>query len=70
VWQRLCYTPDSPYQKQYAQLIKESSPFEKLIRRDIARTYPEQEFFKDKDSGGQEVLFNVVKVVHATCSYD
>lgn len=39
-----------------------TSPCEKLIRRDIARTYPEHEFFKEKDSLGQEVLFNVMKV--------
>ncbi|KAK1342381.1 hypothetical protein QTO34_015146 [Cnephaeus nilssonii] len=36
-------------------------PCEKLIRRDIARTYPEHEFFKGQDSLGQEVLFNVMK---------
>ncbi|KAL2086549.1 hypothetical protein ACEWY4_017608 [Coilia grayii] len=42
-------------------VLKMSSPCEKLIRRDIARTYPEHEFFKGQDSLGQEVLFNVMK---------
>lgn len=32
-----------------------------MIRRDIARTYPEHEFFKEKDGLGQESLFNVMK---------
>jgi hypothetical protein len=32
-----------------------------VIRRDIARTYPEHEFFKEKDGFGQESLFNVMK---------
>lgn len=32
-----------------------------VIRRDIARTYPEHEFFKEKDGLGQESLFNVMK---------
>ena len=32
-----------------------------VIRRDIARTYPEHEFFKKKDGVGQESLFNVMK---------
>ena len=32
-----------------------------MIRRDIARTYPEHEFFKKKDGVGQESLFNVMK---------
>ena len=39
-----------------------SSTFENVIGRDIARTYPEHEFFKGQDSLGQEVLFNVMKV--------
>jgi len=32
-----------------------------VIRRDIARTYPEHEFFKDKNGPGQQGLFNVMK---------
>lgn len=32
-----------------------------MIRRDIARTYPEVDFFKEKDGPGQEALFNVIK---------
>ncbi|XP_022254208.1 ecotropic viral integration site 5 ortholog-like isoform X1 [Limulus polyphemus] len=41
--------------------MKNSSPCEKVIRRDIARTYPEHEFFREKDGPGQEGLFNVMK---------
>lgn len=51
-----------PIKDQYSELLKMTSPSEKLIRRDIARTYPEHDFFKEKDSLGQEVLFNVMKV--------
>ena len=32
-----------------------------VIRRDIARTYPEHALFKQKDGVGQEALFNVMK---------
>ena len=32
-----------------------------MIRRDIARTYPEHDLFKKKDGVGQESLFNVMK---------
>jgi hypothetical protein len=39
-----------------------TSPCEKVIRRDITRTYPEHEFFKERDGLGQESLFNVIKV--------
>ncbi|MBN3298619.1 EVI5 protein, partial [Amia calva] len=61
VWQLLCNAQNMPIKDQYSDLLKMTSPCEKLIRRDIARTYPEHEFFKEKDSLGQEVLFNVMK---------
>ncbi|KAK2889188.1 hypothetical protein Q8A67_014563 [Cirrhinus molitorella] len=61
VWQLLCNAQSLPIKEQYSELLKMTSPCEKLIRRDIARTYPEHEFFKEKDSLGQEVLFNVMK---------
>lgn len=61
VWQLLCRATDSPEKKLYAEYIKTKSPCEKVIRRDIARTYPEHEFFKEKDGHGQESLFNVIK---------
>ncbi|XP_038640690.1 EVI5-like protein isoform X3 [Scyliorhinus canicula] len=60
-WQLLCNATDMPVKNQYSELLKMTSPCEKLIRRDIARTYPEHEFFKGQDSLGQEVLFNVMK---------
>ncbi|XP_069497904.1 ecotropic viral integration site 5 protein homolog isoform X2 [Ambystoma mexicanum] len=61
VWQLLCDAQNMPIKDQYSELLKMTSPCEKLIRRDIARTYPEHDFFKEKDSLGQEVLFNVMK---------
>ncbi|KAI2663556.1 hypothetical protein H4Q32_012115 [Labeo rohita] len=54
VWQLLCNAQNLPIKEQYSELLKMTSPCEKLIRRDIARTYPEHEFFKEKDSLGQE----------------
>ncbi|XP_057326261.1 ecotropic viral integration site 5 ortholog isoform X1 [Microplitis mediator] len=61
VWQLLCGAHDSPVKKQFAEYIKSTSACERIIRRDIARTYPEHEFFKEKDGLGQESLFNVMK---------
>ncbi|XP_065213139.1 ecotropic viral integration site 5 ortholog isoform X2 [Planococcus citri] len=61
VWQLLCGAHDLPVKKQYAEYIKATSACEKVIRRDIARTYPEHDFFKEKDGPGQESLFNVMK---------
>lgn len=48
VWQLLCNAADTD-KKQYAEYIKATSACEKVIRRDVARTYPEHEFFKEKE---------------------
>ena len=61
-WQLLAGAHNSSARQLYAEYLKKSSPCEKLISRDIARTFPEHDFFKEKDGGGQESLFNVMKV--------
>jgi len=61
VWQLLCGAHNSPVKAKYAEFIKATSACEKSIRRDIARTYPEHDFFKEKNGTGQESLFNVMK---------
>lgn len=60
-WQLLCSAHNSPEKAKYAEYLRTTSACEKVIRRDIARTYPEHEFFKEKDGLGQESLFNVMK---------
>lgn len=47
--------------EEYHQMLKLSSNCEKLIQRDIARTYPENDYFKDESGPGQEGLYNVIK---------
>jgi len=60
-WQVLCDAHNSQEKLKYKEYMKTQSACEKVIRRDIARTYPEHEFFKKKDGVGQESLFNVMK---------
>ncbi|CAL1530523.1 unnamed protein product [Lymnaea stagnalis] len=60
-WQMILGVHDSPFKQEYAEHMKKTSPCEKLIRRDIARTFPDHDFFKEKDGFGQESLFNVMK---------
>jgi fructose-1,6-bisphosphatase/inositol monophosphatase family enzyme len=62
VWQCLAKVETSTAKQKYAEYLKMNSPCEKVIRRDISRTYPEHEFFKEKHGVGQERLFNVIKV--------
>ncbi|XP_076353899.1 ecotropic viral integration site 5 ortholog-like isoform X2 [Tachypleus tridentatus] len=61
VWPLLCNAQNDAAKKKYSEYIMNSSPCEKVIQRDIARTYPEHEFFKEKDGPGQTGLFNVMK---------
>ena len=65
LWQCLAKVNASNGKQKYAELIKLTSPCEKVIRRDISRTYPEHQFFKEKHGIGQERLFNVIKVRRA-----
>ena len=46
---------------RYLEFLETDSACEKMILRDIARTYPEHDMFKKKDGAGQESLFNVMK---------
>jgi len=60
-WQVLCGAHDSSDKAKYSTYLRTQSACEKVIRRDIARTYPEHDFFKKKGGVGQESLFNVMK---------
>uniref|UniRef100_A0A183BKM7 Rab-GAP TBC domain-containing protein n=1 Tax=Globodera pallida TaxID=36090 RepID=A0A183BKM7_GLOPA len=59
-WQLLSGAHSTQIHDLYAEYIRQSSPYEKAIARDIPRTFPELEFFKD-GGRGQQSLFNVIK---------
>ncbi|CAG8634556.1 4865_t:CDS:2, partial [Cetraspora pellucida] len=61
IWQLMSKSKDTELESTYAQLLKETSPHEKMILRDLNRTFPKHEYFQDQDGIGQEGLFNVVK---------
>ncbi|CAG8535426.1 59_t:CDS:2 [Diversispora eburnea] len=61
IWQLMSKSKDSELESKYAKLLKETSPHEKMIMRDLNRTFPKHEYFQDQDGIGQEGLFNVVK---------
>lgn len=52
---------DAELERTYAALLKQSSPHEKSIQRDLGRTFPHHSFFMDGHGIGQESLFNVLK---------
>ncbi|CAG2122508.1 unnamed protein product, partial [Medioppia subpectinata] len=68
VWQLLAGCQDEvTLMEQYRALINRESPYEKYIERDINRTFPAHEFFKESGSLGQDSLFKLCK---AYSNYD
>ncbi|GAA5908384.1 hypothetical protein JCM8208_006178 [Rhodotorula glutinis] len=60
-WQLMAAAKDANLEFVYSELLKQSSPHEKSIARDLSRTFPKHAYFVDADGVGQENLFNVVK---------
>jgi hypothetical protein len=63
IWQILSASKNPDLEQVYTNvLLSTSSSAEKLIRKDIARTFPKQDFFRPQNgSAGQESLFNICK---------
>merc|ERR1719228_2800923 len=63
VWQRLTGASENNDNivENYRILITKETPDEKVIFRDIHRTFPAHEFFKDAGGVGQEALFRISK---------
>ncbi|KAI0051237.1 RabGAP/TBC [Auriscalpium vulgare] len=61
MWQLMSASKDPDMESTYISLLKETSPHEKAITRDLGRTFPHHAFFTDGHGIGQENLFNVLK---------
>ncbi|KAI8332688.1 rab-GTPase-TBC domain-containing protein [Chlamydoabsidia padenii] len=63
VWQLLSKSKQLELrdEHQYIDLLRTSSPYDKMIQRDLARTFPGHDYFKEQDGAGQEGLYNVVR---------
>ncbi|KAI8083118.1 rab-GTPase-TBC domain-containing protein [Halteromyces radiatus] len=48
-------------EQHYLDLLRTASPYDKMIQRDLARTFPGHDYFKEQDGVGQEGLYNVVR---------
>ncbi|CAI7995712.1 Ecotropic viral integration site 5 protein, partial [Geodia barretti] len=60
-WQLMCGAQDHNLRDRYPALLTEEYPFERQIKRDLARTFPEHSFLKERDGLGQESLLNILK---------
>ncbi|XP_044261828.1 rab GTPase-activating protein 1-like isoform X1 [Tribolium madens] len=62
VWQRLAgVEEDTEMMENYRLLITKESSCENVIQRDIARTFPAHDFFKEAGGLGQDSLYRVSK---------
>ncbi|UKZ84908.1 uncharacterized protein TrAFT101_000794 [Trichoderma asperellum] len=61
VWQSMSGSRDHDLEEQYERLNGESSPYEGLIGKDLGRSFPGVEMFRDPDGDGQRMLGRVLK---------
>jgi hypothetical protein len=61
VWQSASGARDKVIEDQYDTLCGESSPYENLINKDLGRSFPGVEMFKDPEGEGQKMLGRVLK---------
>lgn len=67
VWQAMSGARDTHLEGLYETLSAENTPFEKVIGRDLARTFPQVEMFREEGGAGQ---LDLGKVLRAFSLYD
>ncbi|KAK8187991.1 rab-GTPase-TBC domain-containing protein [Phyllosticta capitalensis] len=60
-WVSMAGARDRQLEEQYERLCKESSPYENMIGKDIGRSFPGVEMFRDAEGEGQKMLARVLK---------
>ncbi len=61
VWQSMSGARDMLLEEEYDRLCGESSPYEGIIGKDLGRSFPGVEMFRDPDGDGQRMLGKVLK---------
>lgn len=60
VWVSIAGARDTDLEETYEKLCNESSPYEKLIGKDVGRSFPGVDMFRDPDGEGQQMLGKVL----------
>lgn len=61
VWQSMSGARDASLEEQYDRFSGESSPYELLIGKDLGRSFPGVDMFREADGEGQKMLGRVLK---------
>ena len=61
VWQSMSGAMDRALEEEYERLSGESSPYEPIIGKDLARTFPGVDMFREPGGDGQRMLGRVLK---------
>ncbi|KAI9312105.1 rab-GTPase-TBC domain-containing protein [Dichotomocladium elegans] len=61
IWQAMCKSGSLHLETVYGQLCKEQSPCERIIQRDLARTFPYIDMFKQENGAGQAAMRRILE---------
>lgn len=61
VWASMAGARDRDLEDAYEKLVYEKSPYEGIINKDVGRSFPGVELFRDADGEGQKMLGRVLK---------
>lgn len=60
VWMSIAGARETFLEDEYERLSSESSPYEKMIHKDVGRSFPGVDMFRDADGEGQKMLSKVL----------
>lgn len=61
MWQAMSKSASLHLETVYDQLCKEKSPHERIIQRDLARTFPRIDMFKQENGKGQSSMKHILE---------
>jgi hypothetical protein len=61
VWPSIARAHDGQLHSEYQRLSTEPSPYDGLIGKDVGRSFPNVDMFREKDGDGQRMLGKVLK---------
>lgn len=61
VWQSMAGAREPELEDKYDELVVQASPYERVINKDLGRSFPGVDMFRDPEGEGQRMLGQVLK---------